>query len=92
MAALTVGHQGSGLHAESNRRQRVLVERATGAGPVVLAFFKVSCPTCQYAFPFLERLHRGIRLDKRAVKLVGVSQNTARETAAFTKQFGVTFP
>ena len=29
------------------------------SGPVLLAFFKVTCPTCQLTFPFLERLHRG---------------------------------
>jgi peroxiredoxin len=59
-------------------------------GPVVLAFFKVSCPTCQYALPFLERLHK--TYGGQGVALVGVSQNDARETAAFAKQFGVTFP
>jgi peroxiredoxin len=59
-------------------------------GPVVLAFFKVSCPTCQYAFPFLERLHQAYGYTN--VKLVGISQNDIKATAAFTKQFGVTFP
>lgn len=59
-------------------------------GPVVLAFFKVSCPTCQYAFPFLERLHKAY--GDKGFKLVGVSQNEAKETAAFAKEFGVTFP
>jgi peroxiredoxin len=58
--------------------------------PVVLAFFKVSCPTCQYAFPFLERLYKAY--GKNGVTLVGVSQNDAKETAAFAKDFGVTFP
>lgn len=59
-------------------------------GPVVLVFFKVSCPTCQYALPFLERLHK--TYGDKGVKLVGVSQNDAKETAAFNRQFGVTFP
>lgn len=58
--------------------------------PVVLAFFKVSCPTCQYAFPFLERLHKAY--GKNGVTLVGVSQNGAKDTAAFNKEFGITFP
>ncbi len=58
-------------------------------GPVVLAFFKVSCPTCQYAFPFLERLHKAYGTN---AKLFGVSQNDAQETAAFVREFGVTFP
>jgi peroxiredoxin len=59
-------------------------------GPVVLAFFKVSCPTCQYAFPFFERLHEAY--GHNGVTLVGISQNDAKETAVFNKQFGVTFP
>jgi len=59
-------------------------------GPVVLAFFKVSCPTCQYAFPFFERLYKAY--GKNGVGLVGVSQNDAKETASFAKEFGVTFP
>ncbi len=59
-------------------------------GPVVLAFFKASCPTCQYAFPFLERLHKAY--GHNDAKLFGVSQNDAKDTAAFIKEFGVTFP
>src|SRR5208282_3629041 len=59
-------------------------------GPVLLAFFKVSCPTCQYAFPFLERLHKAYQ--HNSITLVGISQNDARDTAAFIKEFGVTFP
>jgi peroxiredoxin len=59
-------------------------------GPVVLAFFKVSCPTCQYTFPFLDRLYKAYR--NSGVTMVGISQNDAKETAAFVKEFGVTFP
>ena len=56
----------------------------------MLAFFKVSCPTCQYALPFLERLHKAY--GHNGVTLVGVSQNDAGDTAAFNKEFGITFP
>jgi len=59
-------------------------------GPVVLAFFKVSCPTCQYALPFFERLYKAY--GHKAVKLVGVSQNDAKDTAGFNQQFGITLP
>lgn len=61
-----------------------------GRGPVILAFFKVSCPTCQYAFPFLERLYK--TYGKKGVTLVGISQNDAKDTAAFAREFGITFP
>jgi len=59
-------------------------------GPAVLAFFKVSCPTCQYAFPFLERLFQAYK--NQGVTLVGVSQNEAADTKAFAKEFGIHFP
>jgi peroxiredoxin len=58
-------------------------------GPVLAAFFKVSCPTCQYTFPFLERLHQA-HGDKK-ITIVGISQNNEKDTAAFLKEYGVTF-
>jgi peroxiredoxin len=63
---------------------------ALAKGPVVLAFFKISCPTCQYAFPFLERLFHAYK--DKGVTLVGVSQNDAKDTKAFVREFGVSFP
>ena len=34
------------------------LESARARGPVLLVFFKISCPVCQYALPFFERLYR----------------------------------
>jgi peroxiredoxin len=59
-------------------------------GPVLVAFFKVSCPTCQYAFPFLERVHKAY--GNKNVTIVGVSQNEKKDTVSFIKEYGVTFP
>lgn len=59
-------------------------------GPVLIVFFKVSCPTCQYAFPFLERLHR--QFGSRGAAVWGVSQDSARDSLAFAREFGITFP
>ena len=66
------------------------LKTALARGPVVLAFFKVSCPTCQYAFPFYERLFQSYK--NKGVTFMGVSQNGGKDTAAFAKEFGVTFP
>jgi peroxiredoxin len=66
------------------------LEEALGRGPAVLAFYKKSCPVCQYAFPFYERLFQAY--GNQGVTLVGVSQNPKKETEAFAKSFGVTFP
>jgi len=59
-------------------------------GPVVAAFFKVSCPVCQFTFPFLERLYKRYCSDD--VTFLGISQDDARATKDFAKEFGVTFP
>ena len=63
-----------------------LTEILTG-GPVLLAFFKISCPVCQMTFPFLERIHAS-----GAVRIFGISQNDASDTREFNQEFGVTFP
>jgi peroxiredoxin len=90
MAALTVGTKAPDFALKTIDGKEFSLSEQLAHGPVVLAFFKVSCPTCQYAFPFLERLHRAY--GGNSVKLFGVSQNDARATAGFQKQFGVSFP
>ena len=56
-------------------------------GPALLAFFKASCPVCQLTFPFLERIHAA-----GGLPVYGVSQNDAKDTRAFNREFGITFP
>lgn len=71
--------------------QEFSLNQARKHGPVVAAFFKVNCPVCQLAFPYLERMYRTYKGNAK-VTLVGVSQNDASETRAFNQKFGVTFP
>ena len=90
MAALVAGAKAPAFELKALDGKRFSLNDELARGPVVLAFFKVSCPTCQYALPFLERLHKAYA--RKGVALVGVSQNDAKETAAFNKEFGITFP
>jgi peroxiredoxin len=69
--------------------QQFSLKQALLQGPVVLAFFKISCPVCQYAFPFLERIHQAY--GNKKVAIVGVSQNSKKDTQLFVNQFGLTF-
>jgi len=59
-------------------------------GPVLLAFFKTSCPVCQMTLPFLERIHRGA--GSGALAVYGVSQDDAETTREFCAQFRLTLP
>jgi peroxiredoxin len=90
MAALATGKSAPSFDLKTTDGKRFSLSDALLQGPVVLAFFKVSCPTCQYAFPFYERLHKAY--GQNGVTLVGISQNDLTETAAFAKDFGITFP
>jgi len=65
------------------------LKAALEKGPVVAAFFKISCPVCQFTFPFLERLHQRYG---RVATFLGISQNDAKDTQKFAQQYGVTFP
>lgn len=63
---------------------------AMKSGPVALAFFKISCPVCQFTFPFIERLYK--RYGGDTVTFLGISQDDARATRRFTEDYGLTFP
>jgi peroxiredoxin len=90
MTALATGAEAPGFESKTLDGKPFSLSDALAREPVVLVFFKVSCPTCQYALPFYERLYKAY--GHRGVTLVGVSQNDAKETAAFNREFGVTFP
>lgn len=60
-------------------------------GPVVIAFFKISCPVCQLAFPYVERIYQA-HSKRGRVTIVGVSQDNAKDTTTFNRTYGISFP
>jgi peroxiredoxin len=90
MSALAAGAAAPEISLPTLQGPKFDLAVARKSGPVVVAFFKVSCPVCQLAFPFFERLHRAY--SGNTVQVIGVSQDSAQDTAAFVKQFGITFP
>jgi len=90
MPALTTGQQAPDLLLPTITGETLSLSKALRRGPVVLAFFKVSCPVCHLAFPYLERLYQGYKGTN--VSVIGVSQNSRQDTAAFIERFGITFP
>ncbi len=90
MAALTAGTRAPEISLPILGGSKFSLQDALKRGPVLAAFYKVSCPVCQYTFPFLERLHKAYGDQKIAI--VGISQDDQRDTAAFLKEYGVTFP
>jgi peroxiredoxin len=90
MTVLAPGTQAPDFTLPSMDDKPFSLRAALARGPVLAAFFKISCPTCQYAFPFLQRIHEAH--ENKAVTIVGISQNTKKDTAAFIKEYGISFP
>ena len=59
-------------------------------GHLLLAFFKVSCPTCQFTFPFIQRLHEKLAGSKLTVW--GISQDDRDDSREFCRELEIDFP
>jgi peroxiredoxin len=90
MAALIAGVRAPDFTLPTVDGGQVSLREALAKGPVLLAFFKVSCPVCQYALPFVERLYRAHQ--SANITVLGVSQDNVRDTKAFAKEYGISFP
>lgn len=88
--ALPAGTAAPDISLKTTNGQKASLAEALKKGPVLAAFFKVNCPTCQFTFPFLERLHENY--DDSKFTLWGISQNDARDTRDFCAEFGIHFP
>ena len=87
MAALTVGTKAPEFELKAMDGRRFILSDELAHGPVVLAFFKVSCPTCQYAFPFL--CHWNIRLFSFSRSTIGARNNSASSLPVYWVRPGV---
>src|SRR5712692_1158054 len=90
MQALAAGTVAPQFELSAMEGSKFSLAHALSRGPVLAVFFKVSCPVCQYAFPYFQRIYEAYGSKKLSV--VGISQNEKRDTADFMKRFGITFP
>lgn len=90
MPILTAGKSAPNFQLTTTTGGRLALAEGLAKGPVLLAFFKVSCPTCQFTFPFLERLYQ--QLHGKDVQVWGIVQDRASDGARFASTFGITFP
>lgn len=90
MTNIVAGNLAPGFSLKSTDGREFFLFSLLERGPVVAAFFKISCPVCQFTIPFLERLHQRYRGDN--VTILGISQDDARATKQFASEYGATFP
>jgi len=91
MPALEAGVQAPDIDLQYLDGRKFSLKDVRKQGPVVAAFFKVSCPVCQLAFPYLERIFKAYEKSGKFT-FVGVSEDDPADTRSFNREFGVTFP
>src|SRR6266436_5876129 len=90
MTHIVPGNVAPGFSLKSLDGKEFSLSAALERGPVVLAFFKVSCPVCKFTFPFLERVFKAYGSSE--VTFLGISQDNSSASRDFANEFGVTFP
>jgi peroxiredoxin len=70
--------------------QELRLSEAMAVRPVVLAFYKASCPTCQLTFPYLQRIYSEFRAEPGST-IWGISQDEFVETREFVREYGIQF-
>ncbi len=90
MAALTAGTRAPQFELTARDGAKFSLLDALNRGPVLVVFFKISCPVCQYALPYYERIYKAY--GDQNVTIIGVSQNQKSDTSEFMKRYGITFP
>lgn len=60
------------------------LQDALAGGPLVLAFFKVACPTSQFTLPYLQKSGQP--------RIWLISQDDPADTVAFMERFGLSLP
>jgi peroxiredoxin len=90
LTKIVAGQVAPGFTLKSLDGKEYSLAKLLEKGPVVAGFFKISCPVCQFTFPYLQRLAERYSPDSATV--VGISQDDARGTKEFNREYGVTFP
>ncbi len=83
---LTAGDRAPEFELENLSGGRNTRSDISHKNPVVLAFFKVSCPTCHFTFPFLERMKN------QQIPIYAISQDDPDSTRAFNSEYGISLP
>lgn len=90
MAALRIGTMAPDFSLRTMDGGSFSIRKAMERGPVVLAFFKIDCPVCQFALPYVDRLYEAYK--GKNVTIIGVSQNEKKDTRLFVKEYGLKLP
>ncbi len=90
MALLEIGAKAPEFKLTATDGKGYSLKEKLSTDLTLIAFFKINCPTCQFIFPFIERLHENY--SGKGFTLWGISQNNHAETLQFAKDYKISFP
>lgn len=90
MSALEAGVKAPEINLPTMSGHTFTLSKQLQEGPVLLVFYKSSCPVCQFAMPYAERLFQAAKGKK--VSIVAISQDDQKGTAAFMKEYKLSLP
>ena len=89
MSQLLVGDLAPDFELIDVNGQPHRLQDALKRGPVALVFYKASCPTCQFTFPFIQKIFS--KTGPAGPTLWAISQDENSETGEFAAKFGLSF-
>jgi len=90
MHTRNIGERAPDFRLPAINGQFYTLESWKNAAPLILALFKVTCPACQLAMPYLERLYQEYK--GLGVEVWGIAQDPIPEARTFAKDYKLTFP
>src|SRR5688572_17640974 len=89
MSQLLVGDQAPDFELTDLNGEPHRLQDALKRGPVALVFYKASCPTCQFTFPFIQKIFS--KRGSAGPTLWAISQDDDSETRQFAAKHGLSF-
>ena len=90
MSQISIGKGAPDFELKDFNGQTHRLSEALARGPVALIFYKGECPTCQFTFPYVQRIFARVGRNS-GWTLWGISEDDSDETRQFAKQYGITF-
>lgn len=90
MSQLPIGVRAPDFELKDVDGRSYRLSAALARGPIVLVFYKGSCPTSQFTLPHIQRIFGGAGKDWGA-QIWAISQDDADETRQFAARLGLGF-
>lgn len=89
---LSAGAKAPGFALADLSGKKQTLDEILERGPVLLALYKISCPTCQLTLPYLDRIANTPEKNPGSLQVIGISQDDGRGTQRFVKTYSLTMP